>query len=77
MMMHFGVGSRSGAGCLFTFLLMLISRSMPIAVVFTVVRMTQKGGGEESYNIVVGAPYRHCLVRMYRSCAYGECERLE
>jgi hypothetical protein len=36
---------------------------MEVSVVLVVMRMTQKGGGEESYNIVVETIYRHdCIV---------------
>jgi hypothetical protein len=58
---------RSGGGGLFAFLLILIPRPMEVSVVLVVMRMTQKSGGEESYNVVVETIYRHdrILVRIY------------
>jgi hypothetical protein len=65
MRLRCGGRNSSGLCSLFALLFVLISRSMPVAVVFAVVGVTQKSGGEESYNIVVGAVYRHDMVRMY------------
>jgi hypothetical protein len=56
-------GSSGGGGGLFAFLLVLIPRPMEVSVVLVVMRMTQKSGGEKSYNVVVETIYRHdCIV---------------